>query len=215
MTQREVLELVQNAGSLPALTKALKESNADSAYHNWAMRYYLDVKARKRGVPLKGTFEITPLCNLDCKMCYVHLNKAQLKGQTLLPAEDFERIMSEAIDSGTMYACLTGGECMTSPDFDRLYLFLHKKGVQVSVLTNAVLLNEERVEFFKKHPPALIQITLYGASEEDYERVTGRRMFEMVLGNIRRADQALLPITISITPNEYLMDGTEEVIKLA
>lgn len=215
MNQREIMELIRDSKSLPKLTAALKQSDADSALHNWAMRYYLDVKARERGIPLKGTFEITPMCNLDCRMCYVHLNREQMKGQKLLPAEDWERIMSEAIDAGMMYASLTGGECLTSPDFDRLYLFLHSRGVQVSILTNAVLLNEERVKFFLAHPPSNIQFTLYGADEEMYERVTGRREFARVTENIRRADAAKLPLVMTVTPNEYLGADDEKLVRFA
>ena len=32
-------------------------------------------KATQTGTPLFGTFELTPRCTLDCKMCYIH-NKA-------------------------------------------------------------------------------------------------------------------------------------------
>ena len=34
-------------------------------------------RAAQRGLPISGTFELTPLCNMDCKMCYVRLSKAQ------------------------------------------------------------------------------------------------------------------------------------------
>ena len=27
-------------------------------------------RAAKTGVPITGSFELTPLCNLNCKMCY-------------------------------------------------------------------------------------------------------------------------------------------------
>ena len=210
MNQREVMELIRQSKSLPALTAALIQSDADEALYNWAMRYYLDVKARERGIPLKGTFELTPMCNLDCKMCYVHLNAEQMKGQKLLPAEKWEQIMSEAIDAGMMYAALTGGECLTSPDFDRLYLYLHSRGVQVSILTNAVLLDADRVEFFRKHPPSGIQATLYGADDDAYERVTGKRLFGRVMENLRRVDEAGMPLVITVTPNEYLLEGEDE-----
>ncbi len=215
MNQREAMELIRKAKSLPALIASLRQNGADTALYNWAMRYFIDVRARDRGVPLKGAFEITPLCNLDCKMCYVHLNAAQLKGQKLLSAKEWEHLMGEAIDNGMMYASLTGGECLTSPDFDRLYLFLHKHGIQVSILTNAVLLDESRIEFFQKHPVAGIQATLYGTNDNVYERVTGKRLFGAVMKNLNAADKAGLPLTLTITPNEYLAEDDEELVRLA
>ena len=209
-------EAIRNSGSLPELIMKLKSSGIDSCYFDWAMRTFLDYRAREKGVPLKGVFELTPYCNLDCKMCYVHLDSAQMQGCSLLKADKWEEIMAQAVEAGMMYATLTGGECLTYPDFERLYLFLHKHSVQLCVLTNAVLLDEERTEFFIKHPPLAIQATLYGASEEMYEKVTGKREFERVMKNLNRVLQAGLPLQITVTPNSCLTkEENEEVIRLA
>lgn len=41
----------------------------------WLDPFYKSVwkKAFEDGIPISGTFELTPRCNFDCKMCYVHL----------------------------------------------------------------------------------------------------------------------------------------------
>ena len=41
-------------------------------------------KARENDTPISGYFELTPLCNLDCKMCYVHLSDPAVKERMLL-----------------------------------------------------------------------------------------------------------------------------------
>ena len=38
---------------------------------------YLYRKATAAGIPLSGTFELTPVCNLNCKMCYVRLERGE------------------------------------------------------------------------------------------------------------------------------------------
>lgn len=38
---------------------------------------YLHAKAAGNHIPLNGTFELTPVCNMDCRMCYVRLSKQQ------------------------------------------------------------------------------------------------------------------------------------------
>ena len=216
MNTYEISQVIQNSKSLPELIADLRAKNIDPAYYDWAMRMYLDSKAREKAVPLKGVFELTPYCNLDCKMCYVHLNAEQMKGCSLLPAEKWESIMAQAVDSGMLFATLTGGECLTYPDFERLYLYLHKKSVRLAVLTNAVLLNEEKIGFFKANPPLSLQITLYGASEEMYEKVTGKREFARVIKNIRNAAKAKLPVKLTLTPNPYLTDEeNKEIIRYA
>ena len=82
-------------------------------------------------------------------------------------------------------------------------------------MTNGVLLDEKRLRFFGDNPPALIQITLYGNSEDAYDRVTGRRVFRKVLQNIRLIREAGLPLELSVTPNRFLGEDVFETIRLA
>ena len=177
------------------------------------VRRFLDFRAREAAIPLTGTFELTPLCNLDCKMCYVHLNKAQMQGAELLSTEEWKQIMKEAVDAGMMYAKLTGGECLTYPGFKELYLYLQSMGIEITILTNGRLMDDSMVAFFKEHPPAVIQITLYGADEEVYERVTGHAAFEEVVSNIRKIQDAGLPLRIALTPNRYLGKDGEALVR--
>lgn len=199
--------------TLKALLAQLNEQGVSDYRRYQAVRKFLGFKARDKGVPISGSFELTPLCNLDCKMCYVHLNKEQMKGAQLLTTEQWKDIMQQAVDAGMMYARLTGGECLTYPGFKELYLFLRSRGIETVILSNGLLMGSEMVEFLKANPPAAIQVTLYGASEEAYERVTGRREFARVLENIRSIRVAGIPISIAVTPNAYMKDG-EEIIRL-
>ena len=178
-----------------------------------AVRRYLDFKAREKGIPLSGTFELTPLCNLDCKMCYVHLNKDQMQGASLLTVEQWKSIIDQAVDGGMLYARLTGGECLTYPGFREIYLYLRSHGVETAILSNGILMDEDMVAFLEENKPAYIQITLYGASEEGYEQVTGHRRFATVMENIRRIQAAGIPLSVVTTPNEFMTDG-EEIVKL-
>ena len=177
------------------------------------VRKYLCFKARDRGVPVSGTFELTPLCNLDCKMCYVHLNREQLRGAELLSTETWKDLMRQAVDAGMMFATLTGGECLTYPGFKELYLYLREVGVETSILSNGVLMDADMVDFLVENPPAAIQITVYGASEEAYARVTGHRSFVRVMENLRRVQAAGLPLRAAITPKAFMEDG-EQLVRL-
>ena len=199
--------------TLRTLLKQLDEQGVTDYRRYEAVRKFLGFKAREKSIPISGSFELTPLCNLDCKMCYVHLNREQMHGAQLLTVEQWKGIMQEAVDCGMMYARLTGGECLTYPGFRELYLFLHSKGVEVSILSNGLLMDADMLEFLQAHPPSAVQITLYGASEEAYERVTGKRAFARVLENIRRLEDAKIPLSIAVTPNEFMQDG-EDVIRL-
>lgn len=172
----------------------------------YAFQRFLSFKARTSNAPITGIFELTPLCNLDCKMCYVHLNKDQMHGAKLLPTDIWKDIMAQAVNAGMLSASLTGGECLTYPGFKELYCYLRDMGVRVAILSNGILMDERMSEFLKNSRPAGIQITLYGTSENEYERVTGHRVYGRVIANIRRLRDMGFPISVAVTPNAYMTD---------
>ena len=202
---RSVAELIQHLN---------KEGISPDNYHLYIDRF-MSLKAREKGIPYTGTFELTPLCNLDCKMCYVHLDKEQMRGRPLLTVEQWKSLMTQAAAAGMVKAKLTGGECLTYPGFDELYLHLQSLGVNIIVFTNGILLDDTQIRFFEEHPVYGIQVTLYGSSEEAYEKVTGRRQFETVCRNIRATRDADLPITLAITPNRFMEEDAMQIIDVA
>lgn len=50
------------------------------------------VNAKQNAVPLNASFELTPRCNMNCGMCYVHLKTDEIKkhGRELEAAEWIE-----------------------------------------------------------------------------------------------------------------------------
>lgn len=210
----EIINSIDFTGSLLDTLRQAEAAGLDAAATEMVYKRHLTLQTHQKAVPCHGTFELTPLCNLNCKMCYVHLSPEQMGKRDLLATDAWIKLIDQAAEAGMMTATLTGGECLIYPGFDEIYLHLRTLGIQASVLTNGVLLDEERIRFFKQYPPAAIQITLYGSSEEEYERVCGMRRFETVLANIKRAREAELPIFIAITPNRFLPDGGEALLRL-
>lgn len=176
---------------------------------------YLDAKAREKGIPLNGQFELTPLCNFDCKMCYVHLTKEQMKARPLLMVEQWKEIARQAWEAGMLDVALTGGECLAYPGFREIYLYLHSLGCGVTVMTNAALLDEDWMSFFREHPPKKFAVTLYGSNEEVYERVTGHRAFAVVMRNIHLILAGNHALQLTVTPSRYLGEDVFDTIRLA
>lgn len=75
---------------------------------------------------------------------------------------------------GAIWCLLSGGEPLLRKDFVDIFLMLKKKGLLVSLFTNATLMNEKHIELFKKYPPRDIEITVYGVTPETYEKVSRR-----------------------------------------
>lgn len=200
--------------SLPELLESLHRNEVAPDLIWRYISAYQEQKARKAGVPLYGQFELTPLCNLDCRMCYVHLNYEQLKGAKLLPAEWWKGIMFQAHSLGMMNATLTGGECLTYPEFDDVYMYLRSLGVKVWIKTNGILLNNERISFFTKYPPRGITVSLYGSSNDAYKKVTGHKLFDIVYSNLLQLKKTDIPIDVAITPSKYIYDDMEQLLEI-
>lgn len=186
---------------------------ADDARRQQAYSRFMDAKARNAGTPLTGLFELTPLCNLDCKMCYVHLTPEQMKGREVLRAKDWISLADQAVEMGMISAELTGGEAMLHPDFDEIYLHLRDRGIRIALLSNGLLLTRKRIDFLKKNPPASLQMTIYGGDEDSYERLTGRRVYHEVLENIIAAREIGARMVISTTPSRYFGKKELEAVR--
>lgn len=175
---------------------------------------FLFSQAKKNRIPCFGGFELTPLCNFDCKMCYVHLNKEQMAHEhELLTTKQWIDIMRQAVDAGMMYADITGGECLTYPGFKDIYLYLVSRGVRVSILTNGSLLTEDVVSFLAQYRPEIIQVSVYGSSGEAYRRVTGYDAFDSVMKAIERLKKAGIRAKLSISPNRYLKEDAQALLE--
>ena len=165
-------------------------------------------------VPYTGSFEITPLCNLNCKMCYVHLSDSSVL-ERILSGEQWISIIEEAINQGMINALLTGGEAMMHPDFWKIYYYLTNNGISTRLKTNGLLLNRENIEKLTKYPPCIIDVSLYGCDRKSYKTVTGVDAYETVVGNIKMAIEAGLTLRIMVTPSSYMYPWIEKVIDLA
>lgn len=134
----------------------------------------LSVWAKIQKFPLFATFELTPLCNLRCPMCYVRLDKScmALQGKSM-SAEEWLEIARQARDMGLLFVTLTGGEPFLRPDFWEIYNGMTELGLLVAVYSNGTLIDEAVIERLKANPPHNIKISLYGASDETYETMCG------------------------------------------
>jgi radical SAM protein with 4Fe4S-binding SPASM domain len=59
-------------------------------------------------------------------------------------------------------------------DFEDIYLALKRKGLLVSIFTNASLINQRHISLFKHYPPHEIEVTVYGVTRTTFGLVTRR-----------------------------------------
>lgn len=117
-------------------------------------------------------------------MCYVRLSPRQAR-------------------AGVLFLLLTGGGPLLVPGFKELYLALKAEGMVLTLNTNGTLLDEQWADFFARHKPRRVNITLYGADDAAYEtlcRCPGG--FKKALAAVRllRARGVDVKLNGSVTP---------------
>lgn len=166
---------------------------------------YLYRRATLLGAPLSGTFELTPVCNMDCKMCYVRLSpRAQQARGPLADAAQWLTLGRQAKEAGMLYLLLTGGEPFLHPDIRPIIEGLHRMGLLITINTNGTLIDEDTVAWLKASPPTRINVSLYGASDETYARLCGHPQgFTRVTTAIRLLKEAGIGVKLScsLTPS--------------
>ena len=150
------------------------------------VRERLSEKAARNRVPIMSAFELLPVCNLKCKMCYVRKPMSEVKAAGgLKDAQWWLDHARQARDCGLLYPLLTGGEPFLYPELFPLLHGLGQLGLQVSINSNGTLIDRETAIRLKKDRPVRINLTLYGASEQSYQNLCGdgdgfRRMVQGV-----------------------------------
>lgn len=178
---------------------------------------YLHTKAAMLGIPLSGTFELTPCCNMSCKMCYVRMTKAQQEAiAPLRTAQEWLELGRAAKDAGMIYLLLTGGEPFLRPDFREIFQGLHKMGFVLSINTNATLIDEDTIQWLKQTAPMRVNVTLYGASNETYHRLCGNPQgFTQAVRGIRLLKEAGITIRINCSLTPQNAADAEEIFEFA
>ncbi|MFH0845433.1 MAG: radical SAM protein [Pseudomonadota bacterium] len=136
-------------------------------------RFGLWEKIGNKGVLSAFEMEVTARCNNNCVHCYINLPAGDRGAKEKeISFHEIKEIVDEAVSLGALWCLITGGEPLLREDFSQIYLYLKKKGILISVFTNATLITEDHVRLFKRYPPRNIEVSVYGVTEETYERVT-------------------------------------------
>lgn len=178
---------------------------------------YLIEQADLTNTPIIGTFELLPICNMDCKMCYVRLNKNEVsKRGGLRTAKEWLDIAQQAKEAGLLFLQLTGGEILLYDEIEYLYAELSKMGFIISINTNGTLINEDNIKWLSKYPPRCVYITLYGGSNETYyELCNNPKGFDQTIKGINMLLENNITVKINSCITPYNVHDMEKIYKFA
>lgn len=163
--------------------------------------------------PFLTGIELTAKCNLKCVHCYA---KNGVSDHDMTTEEVFH-IIDILCQNGTLGVYFTGGEIFTRSDFIEIYLYAKRKGLSISLLSNITLLNERHIKLFQEYPVSEISTTVYGITEETYEKVTGvKGSFTKFIRALNLLKQNHIPVSLKfvvVKENKHEVYQAQEFAK--
>lgn len=169
----------------------------------------LNRQAALGNVPVAGSLELTSRCNFRCAHCYLGHDAEDL------PETIIRSVLDQIADAGCLFLLLTGGEPLLRADFPEIYEYAANKGILLTVFTNGSLISDAELDLFRRLPPQAVDITLYGASAETYQAVTGRGdLFDEVLNGIEKLRTAGIRVklkAVMLRQNRHELPAIEKL----
>ncbi|MDF1521017.1 MAG: radical SAM protein [Brevefilum sp.] len=133
----------------------------------------IHAQMKGRRYPLSGMMELTDRCDLNCVHCYINQPAGSIQSRSKeLSTDQIKDILRQAVEAGTLFMTFTGGEVFLRQDFQEIYTYARRLGLLVTIFTNATLITPRIADLLDEIRPQMVEITLYGATKETYERVT-------------------------------------------
>jgi radical SAM protein with 4Fe4S-binding SPASM domain len=134
----------------------------------------LHQKTGGRRIPVTGSIEVTARCNLRCAHCFINLPAGDIEAQRReLTSTQFMSIIDQITEEGCLWLLLTGGEPFLRPDFLDIYLHAKRRGLMITIFTNGTAITPGTADVLAEWRPFAVEISLYGATRQTYERITG------------------------------------------
>ncbi len=177
---------------------------------------YLVQKSSAMGVPIRATLELTPACNMNCKMCYVHHTDHEIHEEgDIKNVSYWKSLIPEMKEMGILFISLIGGEPFLYPGLQDLYEELYKNGFYLNLTTNGTLLANGIPEWMLKKKPRYVSVSLYGANNETYLKVTGNpNGFTQTMQGIQNLLNAEIPVKLNYVIIPENMEDLEKILEI-
>ena len=179
------------------------------------VKRYLYQKSARNHTPVSGTFELTPRCNMNCRMCYIRMSEEEMRARGReYTAREWIDLGKICAKRGMLFLLLTGGEPFLRKDFRYIYTELKKLGLLISINTNGTMIDAETVEWLKEDPPTRINITLYGGGNETYKKLCGHPTgYDAATRAIEMLQEAGIYVNINASFTRYNIKDLEQILE--
>lgn len=148
---------------------------------------------RERHLPRALHIDVTSNCNERCIHCYLSNHKPEY-----LSFRNIEKVLTEFRELQGLTVYISGGECMTHPDFYRILLKCKKLDLNIVILSNLTLCDSTMIKLLKEINPQYINVSLYSMSSAEHDKITTvPGSWEKTMNAILKCENAGIAIRIA------------------
>lgn len=172
----------------------------------------MNVRPSVQPSPARIDFFITKHCNLACKHCFEGSSpKFATKEFSDAELNDF---ITELESANIQTLKITGGEPFSHPNIDKLLHLLKNCHFETIILTNALLLTEERISLIKNGDVQL-GISLDGISPLTHDYIRGKGAFDKLDKILLKLKNENITFCLTCTINHRNFNEIKEIIHKA
>jgi radical SAM protein with 4Fe4S-binding SPASM domain len=121
----------------------------------------------ERHLPWSVHLDLTYRCNERCIHCYLdHEDHGEMTNA------EIKNVLDQLAEAGTLFLTFSGGEIFLRADLFDLIAYARKLYFDVSLKTNALLIDPERARKLRELRVRRIQISIYSAEPEVHDAIT-------------------------------------------
>ncbi len=154
-------------------------------------------------------------CNLRCLHCSAARFSRQSSEKMFL--DDYRRLGRQCLEMGAVTVGLTGGEPTLCPDLGEIIKAFHPERTMITLITNAVLFDEEKILGFKKLGVDVLCVSLdsYSADEHDaFRGVKGAHQKALQAIDLALKHSLKVAVATTITHQNLRSDSIRSLIEM-
>lgn len=152
----------------------------------------------KQFVPHLIFLETTRACNMKCPHCRASATQARMPDE--LTTDEIKRLIDEASSFSKPIFVLSGGEPLSRLDIYEIASYGDKRGLKMTLATNASLINEDVASRLKSSGIKRVAVSIYGSTPKLHDSFCGTEgAFDATFKGIENIKRSGMELQINTT----------------
>nr|WP_300837515.1 radical SAM protein [uncultured Acetatifactor sp.] len=178
------------------------------------MYEYFQRKAMESHSLFQIEIDVTSKCNANCPFCFQGDHNHAARDEMSL--QMITNLLDDLREMGTYYIGFSGGEPFARDDFPDILEAAKKRGFRVSLITNAMLLSEEKIDRLSELGIERVTVSFHSIHQNTYGKsfgINSSNQYFVALDNIHHMLKRNISLGLAITVTKDTIQDLEDTTK--